>query len=199
MKRTKTLVSGILAAVSLLLTAGCDAGVSGGSDGGETVSGGGDPIVYSIGDTGPSGVGKVFYITDGGLHGMEAAPVDQSASVWIEGGLTQSTENGNTSGEIGTGEANSTAIMTQDGHTGSAAQVCQDYHGGDLTDWFLPSEEELNQLYLQRDSVGGFADGNYWSSTEISSSFALYQSFNNGNQGNFDKDYIVSVRAVRAF
>lgn len=30
--------------------------------------------LYAIGDTGPSGVGKVFYITDGGLHGLEAAP-----------------------------------------------------------------------------------------------------------------------------
>jgi hypothetical protein len=29
---------------------------------------------YAIGDTGPSGVGIVFYVTDGGLHGLEVAP-----------------------------------------------------------------------------------------------------------------------------
>ena len=32
------------------------------------------PSTYEIGDPGPSCVGKVFYITDGGLHGLEAAP-----------------------------------------------------------------------------------------------------------------------------
>src|SRR5271157_4536262 len=35
---------------------------------------------YTIGETGPSGVGIVFYITDGGLHGLEAAP-----SLWDGG------------------------------------------------------------------------------------------------------------------
>jgi len=36
-----------------------------------------EPTVYAIGDTGAAD-GIVFYITDGGLHGLEAAPVDQA-------------------------------------------------------------------------------------------------------------------------
>jgi len=47
------------------------------------------PPSYNIGDTGPSGVGKVCYITDSGLHGLEAAPSDQSTGIaWITGGNT---------------------------------------------------------------------------------------------------------------
>ena len=94
MKKKKSIISGLLIAVLLLLVIGCDTG-----------GGGSNPtVIYAIGDTGPSGVGIVFYVTDGGLHGLEAAPSDQSTSqVWIEGGSTQTTENGNTSTAIGTG------------------------------------------------------------------------------------------------
>ncbi len=42
---------------------------------------------YVIGGTGPAG-GFVFHVTDDGLHGLEAAPVDQSAGIlgmlWYE-------------------------------------------------------------------------------------------------------------------
>ena len=41
------------------------------------------PIIYEIGDTGPAG-GKVFYITpgSGGIHGLEAALIDQAPAPW---------------------------------------------------------------------------------------------------------------------
>ena len=164
------------------------------------IGGGGGATTYAIGDFGPSGVGIVFYITDGGLHGLEAAPEDQSASqVWIEGGSTQNTLNGNTSVAIGTGLANSNAITAQDGHIGSAAQVCRNYNGGGLDDWFLPSKEELDQLFLQRDTVGGFADGYYWSSSEGNSSEAWDQWWPTGSQITSNKNSGDRVRAVRAF
>lgn len=157
MKKKKSIISGLLIAVLLLLVIGCDTG-----------GGGSNPAVtYAIGDTGPSGVGIVFYVTDGGLHGLEVAPVDQSTSqVWIEGGSTQTTENGNTSTAIGTGLANSNAIIDQTGHTGSAAQVCRSYNGGGLTDWYLPSKDELNAIWDNlvddgtgaNSGVGGFAE-----------------------------------------
>ena len=42
----------------------------------------GCPKVYKVGDTGPAG-GKVFYLSDStGLHGLEAAPADQSTVKW---------------------------------------------------------------------------------------------------------------------
>ena len=198
MKKKKSIISGLLIAVLLLLVIGCDTG-----------GGGSNPAVtYAIGDTGPSGVGIVFYVTDGGLHGLEAAPSDQSTSqVWIEGGSTQTTENGNTSTAIGTGLANSNAIIDQTGHTGSAAQVCRSYNGGGLTDWYLPSKDELAAIWdnLVNDGtgvnsgVGGFAGRSYWSSSEVNSGRAWGQNFSSGSQYNYLKYSPFRVRAVRAF
>ena len=47
-------------------------------DGGS--GGDGATVTYEIGDNGPSGVGIVFYVSDGGLHGLEVAKVDQSTT-----------------------------------------------------------------------------------------------------------------------
>jgi hypothetical protein len=198
MKKKKSIISGLLIAVLLLLVIGCDTG-----------GGGSNPAVtYAIGDTGPSGVGIVFYVTDGGLHGLEAAPVDQSTwEAWIGGGSTLKTKNGNTSTAIGTGLANSNAIIDQTGHTGSAAQVCRSYNGGGLTDWYLPSKDELNAIWDNlvddgtgaNSGVGGFAENSYWSSSERSSTNAWGQLFDAGYQIYYGKDYDLRVRAVRAF
>ena len=103
--------------------------------------------------------------------------------------------------------ANSNAIIDQTGHTGSAAQVCRSYNGGGLTDWYLPSKDELNAIWDNlvddgtgiNSGVGGFAGNYYWSSSERSSSFAWYQGFGNGYQSNVNKYHSTRVRAVRAF
>lgn len=204
MKKTLSLLFiAFLVLLTLFATTVCTEG--GGSSGGSSSSDSDDDEtptkLYAIGDTGPSGVGIVFYITDGGLHGLEAASSDQSnTQVWITGGTTQSTANGNTSTGIGTGLANSNAIIAQVGHTGSAAQVCRNYNGGGLTDWFLPSKDELNELYKQRAAVGGLTGNSYWSSSEDDAYNAWHQYFGGvGPQYDTPKDALFQVRAVRAF
>ncbi|MCK4464103.1 MAG: DUF1566 domain-containing protein [Bacteroidales bacterium] len=166
---------------------------------------GSDPVTYALGDTGPAG-GLIFYIDEADEFSwdyLEAAPSDQSTwQVWIEGGLTQSTLNGNTSTAIGTGQANSDYIIAQEGHTGSAAKVCLDYDDGIYSDWFLPSKDELNQMYvnLKFEGVGGFADYYYWSSSEYDALYVWNQYFINGSQFRvFGKNGGYYVRAVRAF
>ena len=77
---------------------------------------------YVVGDTGPAG-GLIFYI-DGTIY-YEAAPSDQSTGeVWSnvnkEIGVTAQGE------AIGTGQANTTAIIGQTDHTNSAAKLCDD-------------------------------------------------------------------------
>ena len=68
------------------------------------------------------------------------------------------------------------------------------------TDWFLPSKDELNELYLQKNVVGGFLSGHYWSSSETTNAaIATAQYFVNGNQLNLRKDNTYRVRAIRAF
>jgi len=64
-------------------------------------------------------------------------------------------------------------------------------------DWFLPSKDELNLLYLQKGVVGGFAY--YWSSTEYGSYAAWYQYFGDGSQNGNSKFITLRVRADRAF
>jgi len=203
--KKKNIFLGLLIAASLLLAIGCDMG-----GGGSTSA-----VTYAIGDPGPSGVGIVFYVTDGGLHGLEVAPVDQSTgAAWITGGDTQTTANGNTSTDIGTGSANTDAIIAQTGHTASAAQICRDYRAAEEGDWFLPSQYELNAIWDNlvddgtgaNSGVGGFSGfvGIYWSSSEYDSDNALYQYFYDGAQGYRSKDYgpgddYGRVRAVRAF
>ena len=141
-------------------------------------------------------------------HGLIAATAGQSSGIaWITGGLTQSTANGNTSTAIGTGQANTNAMMNQDGYTGGAAKVCDEYTNtntgtGVYDDWFLPSKDELNLMYvnLKLQSVGGFADLTvYWSSSEDKAKYAWFQGFGNGVQSHLHKSYTQRVRAVRAF
>ena len=67
--------------------------------------------------------------------------------------------------------------------------------------WRLPTKDELNIMYENKDKIGGFAYGYYWSSTEYNDfGNAWLQLFNNGEQGNsYVKDGKYNVRAVRAF
>ena len=154
-------------------------------------------IVYEIGDIGPSGVGIVFYVSDGGLHGLEAAPEDQNAGAdWSN---VTASEIGTTLTAIGTGSANTEYIINQTCHSESAAQICRDYRTSEEGDWFLPSKDELNELYLNKARVGGFADG-YWSSSESDEKYAWVQDFNNGiHDSNLKVRASDRVRAVRAF
>ncbi|MFT6044672.1 MAG: hypothetical protein ACI9WC_000369 [Arenicella sp.] len=156
------------------------------------------PTLYAIGDTGPAG-GKVFYVIDGGTQGLEAAPDDstQFISTWGCGG----TDISGTSTAVGSGAANTDAIIggctTETDST--AAEVARMYELNGFTDWFLPSKDELNLLYLQKDVVGGFASAVYWSSSQASASNAWLQFFDDGFQNDILKSSTGNVRAVRAF
>jgi hypothetical protein len=107
---------------------------------------------------------------------------------------------------IGSGAANTDAIIAQNGPgTTYAAGLARAYNGGGYGDWYLPSKDELNQLYLNRVAIGGFDTTTgpwYWSSSESEgyTGGAWYQNFVDGHQGNasskFNRD---RVRAVRAF
>jgi hypothetical protein len=106
---------------------------------------------------------------------------------------------------IGWGYRNTRAIFLQgNSDTATSAAALADSHtvtvsGVVYDDWFLPSKDELAQLYLLRTTVGGFVALNYWSSSEYLAYSAWYQYFSDGLQDNFDKDSRYYVRPVRAF
>ncbi len=168
------------------------------------------PAPVAVGDS--YGGGIVAYILQSGdpgydanvQHGLIAATADQSTGIeWITGGSTQTTLNGNTLTALGKGQANTNAMKAQTGYTGGAAKVCDDYSvtvgSVTYTDWFLPSKDELDKLYINKVAIGGFADGWYWSSSEYLASLVWNQYFYNGNLGYSYKYANLRVRAVRAF
>jgi len=162
-------------------------------------------ITYSIGGIGPSGSGIVFYITDGGLHGLEVAP-----SLWNGGTAdptrqwkTGTTDTPGTLVAIGKGYANTYSYMTGSSHP--AALICRNYRGGGKSDWFLPSSMEIAEL---RQALGSTSDGRttygftnvYWSSTQASSADGLVYSFTSGGSATPNpKTGSDSVRPSRAF
>ena len=166
-------------------------------------SSGGYPI-HTIGES--YGGGIVFYVYDGGQHGLIAATADQSTGIQWDNGIFRST--GATGDGLGAGAMNTAIIVaTQmaDNQTGNfAAKVCADYsvtssNGVTYGDWYLPTLTELAILKSQKNVVGGFADNYYWSSTEVSLNAAWKQGFGDEMLGNLLKGNTYYVRAVRAF
>ena len=156
---------------------------------------------YNIGDTGPGG-GKVFYdkgnYSDGWRY-LEAAPIDQATNVkWSSTNVDVKSATGTA---IGTGKANTVAIIAiHSGDTASnnAAKAAAAYSGGGKNDWFLPSKDELNEMYKARTHLG-ISSELFWSSSQENYLYAWYQYFGDGRQYSNVKYVNYSVRAVRAF
>jgi hypothetical protein len=159
--------------------------------------------------------GLIFYdkgsFTDGWRY-LEAATIDlniySATSIWS---LSASSITEGTSIEIGAGQTNSDAIVVDTGTEINAAYSCLYYSEDPYSDWFLPSQAELNMMYINLHSgtdensvvyttVGGFGDNIYWSSSEVDSDQAWSQYFSNGNQLDTHlKSSPWYVRPVRAF
>ena len=77
--------------------------------------------------------------------------------------------------------------------------MAQSYAGGGFTDWFLPSKDELNELYINRVVIGGFTAGSYWASNEFASTQGWYQNFASNTVTGSNKTNPFSVRPIRTF
>lgn len=169
-------------------------------------------FMYEVRDIGPAG-GYVFYdkgsYSDGWRH-LEAAPASNEYSGKVWGGM--GTTVGGTGTAIGTGEGNTQKIVARFGNAEPyenkadyAAKLCSDLvvtkNGVVYDDWFLPSKDELDLMYqkLKKNNLGGFSEGDYWSSSERYANFAWAQGFSSGGQASYDRLNDYRVRPVRAF
>ena len=210
-----TITSGVWSATAVAVQKGGTGLTSVGTNG-QVLSSNGTSIVWTTPSTGDThsigesyGGGIVFYVYDGGKHGLIAASSDQSTGIrWYGGGSFTNTRA--RADGVGAGFKNTAIIIANQGAVDGnafAATVCNEYSvtAGGVTygDWYLPSRHELNLLYIQKvaGTVGGFATNNvlYWSSTEENASYAGVQNFTDGVQSIDGKLFTNYVRAIRAF
>lgn len=177
-----------------------------------------DPAAdVSIGDTFQGGI--IFYIlkendngyVSGEVHGLIAAPEDQTTNAEAEWGIAGMAEwgcyetkiSGAEGTAIGTGAQNTLDILAGCSEDMIAAKLCANYEitidGITYDDWFLPSRMELNLLYVNRETVGDFAKSAYYSSSQDDNISAWYHNFIDGIQGKVLKNIKRSVRAIRSF
>ena len=102
---------------------------------------------------------------------------------------------------VGTGYAN-TAILVPLCNPSDAPNIARAYDGGGMTDWFVPSYDEMQALwdYPNRNAIGGFPPSAYWSSTCFSTNNFVTVNFKNKDQDPMKymtKGY--GFRPIRAF
>lgn len=177
-----------------------------------------DTSTYQIGGQGPAGG---FVIYDKGVYSfgwryIEAAPTDIDFFEW---GCTNSYIQ-NTDSNIGKGLMNSAKIVNF--HDSlfnyyTNPLVCSTFNNGtvvaknaflysniNVTDWFLPSEKELDLMYakLKLQNLGNFSPNAYWSSTEIGTNLVFIKNFNTGINSQNSKIATpnnIKARAIRYF
>jgi prepilin-type N-terminal cleavage/methylation domain-containing protein len=130
------------------------------------------PTTYTLRGTGPGG-GIVFSVSSDGFHGLEVAPNDQSSgAVWGCSGIAYGTATA-----IGTGYQNTLNVISGCSTPDIAVKIAHSYNGGGFNNWYLPSKDELNKIYINLRSgtdennttytpLGNFGDHVYWSSSE---------------------------------
>ena len=172
------------------------------------------PVLYNVGDTGPGG-GFIFYkdltraagsqyfeVACAGWSDGTCGGSDLTDPIAVWGCLLFLGYDGPNGTAKGTGEQNTTEIVTGCPTLGIAARRAKNLVLGGKSDWFLPSKNELNQMYIRRTAIGGFSTDYYWSSSEYGDYSAWNQSFNNGFQNystKYGAFYAFYVRPVRAF
>ena len=113
--------------------------------------------------------GYVFWVSADGKHGLVAETQDQGTATWYEA---------------------QNLISNPSTHS---------VNGQKFRDWRMPTRFELNEMYVQRVAIGGFAISPYWSSTEVDNVIGWGQNFFDGFQSNYLKFIDYYVRSVRAF
>jgi len=172
------------------------------------------PLNLSIGDFHQGGI--IFWLDGTNDHGLVCDIQDLGSGSNIEWGCYGIDISGANETGIGTGDQNTIDIEVDCTTSNIAADLCANSSAQGYTDWFLPSKDEINQMYINKDNIdntsisnGGieYSSSIYWSSSESDNNFgynpenyAHAQDFSNGATYRLTKNSTnISVRAVRSF
>ncbi len=177
----------------------------------------GPTTVCRLGDTGPGG-GTVFYdagslqwwgrylefsttkVAQAKVAEAWTTEASKLTSIYTDGanGLSKAQQQLRSKG-IGMGKLNTAAIIAQQ-NGASAAISASDYKGGNRTDWYLPSKDELNALN-DWSALKGKAAGTAprWSSSEAGDGFAWYQLFTDGTQFTDANGIIAGLKSNKSY
>ena len=167
--------------------------------------------VLSVGDYAQGGV--VFWVDPSdSTKGLVCAISDQSSAVSWNGGNPTFPSNA-TNTAVGAGSSNTDQIISAFGLDGNdyAARLTYNFNGGGYNDWFLPSRDELLEIYANKSTVNSSCISNggdslsendwYWSSSVSSTDQSLVWEvdMSNGNQQEGNRVGNNVVRAIRSY
>ncbi|SEP78796.1 DUF1566 domain-containing protein [Flavobacterium urocaniciphilum] len=176
-----------------------------------------DDEEYEIGDLGPND-GIIAYKKSefsNGWQYIEVAPTDFPTEEW--GCMNSNITNAQFS-QIGTGLQNTYTNLnfhTNLNNYATNPSICSNQNNGTLIsrtaknayigvshDWFIPSKNELQQIYsnLSPLNLGNFENANYWSSTESNTSNAVVINMQTGVESIVNKNSSqTKTRVIRYF
>jgi len=161
---------------------------------------GNELIPYQVGDMTEGGI--VFYVDDSGQHGLVAALEDLGLFEW---GCFNIEVDGADGTGIGSGYLNSLEIVAECVETPIAASEALAFESGDYSDWYLPSKDELIEMYFTignggtEGNIGDFVLNVYMSSSEYSIYSIWVVGLDNGFSGPTPKSNLGIVRPIRSF
>ncbi|KAA2218807.1 cadherin repeat domain-containing protein [Maribacter flavus] len=186
------------------------------SNGTQTVSANTFVELNDLNEIGEYKYGGVIFWIDPASNNSEGLVCDinnQGFTSWSCSNTVDIT--GATGTAIGTGATNTMAIISNSCTSSSgAANIIAALNVNGYNDWFLPSKDELTEMYLNRniiDSTSAVQGGSdlsnpaqpisHWSSSQSTSDVnkAWIRLFVNGSENEVDKTVIITSRAVRAW
>ena len=146
--------------------------------------------------------GIVFYVDETGQHGLVAAMEDLEG--FYQWGCHGTSISGADGQAIGTGYQNTLDIVEGCSENTAAFNALNSTAEG-YTDWYLPSKNELIEMYMTigngspEGNIGDFSNSYYWSSSEITNNVAWSVRFDNGGTDYVAKYVTSRVRVIRVF
>lgn len=171
-------------------------------------------LAHKIGENYQGGI--IFWVDEKGEHGLIAAPknlrdpqnnIMSFYGTWeYEDRVIDATQEGFLAGKYNTNRIIESYGVPQP-YTYSGVYESATYMGGGYGDWYLPSKYELNLMYKQKDTIGGFEYTSMLFSSSVSKNnikLVWGQQFcsacnTSGLQAEISKRATFNFRCIRAF